>query len=95
MVLVKYKAVHLMGLSELNVFFQSAQFVKVSATMGTLYEQPLICGSFKKSEEIDDETLSPEVPSSISPRPPCGFELNVRRRGWDEVSEAGNSGMKK
>lgn len=84
-----------MGLSELNVFFQSAQFVKVSATMGTLYEQPLICGSFKKSEEIDDETLSPEVPSSISPRPPCGFELNVRRRGWDEVSEAGNSGMKK
>ena len=49
----------------------------------------------KKSEEIDDETLSPEVPSSISPRPPCGLELNVRRRGWDEVSEAGNSGMKK
>ena len=49
----------------------------------------------KKSEEIDDETLSPEVPSSISPRPPGGLELNARKRGWDEVSEAGNSGMKK
>ena len=35
----------------------------------------------KKSEEIDDETLSPEVPSSISPRPPGGLELNARRKG--------------
>lgn len=49
----------------------------------------------KKSEEIDDETLSPEVPSSISPRPLGGLELNARKRGWDEVSKAGNSGWKK
>ena len=49
----------------------------------------------KQSEEIDDETLSPEVPSSISPRPLGGLELNARKRGWDEVSKAGNSGWKK
>ena len=39
---------------------------------------------FGESEEIDDGTLSPEVPSSISPRPPGRLE-------WNEVLKAGNS----
>ena len=51
----------------------------------------LIWSAFGKSEEIDDGTLSPEVPSSISPRPLGGLEFNARGRGRDEASEAGNS----
>ena len=63
----------------------------MSITMGTLYAQPLIHAAFKKSEEIDDETLSPEVPSSISPRPPGRLEWNAGGRGLNEVLKAGNT----
>ena len=46
---------------------------------------------FGESEEIDDGTLSPEVPSSISPRPPGRLEWNADGRGWNEALKAGNS----
>lgn len=51
----------------------------------------LIWAAFGKSEEIDDGTLSPEVPSSISPRPPGRLEWNAEGRGWNEALKAGNS----
>lgn len=51
----------------------------------------LIWSAFGKSEEIDDGTLSPEVPSSISPRPPGRLEWNAEGRGWNEALKAGNS----
>ena len=37
-------------------------------------ERPSNMVGFGKSEEIDDGTLSPEVPSSIFPRPPGRLE---------------------
>ena len=72
--ILAFSAVHHTGASELNVFFQGGQFVKVSTIIGSLYAESLIHAAFKKSEEIDDGTLSPEVPSSISPRPPGRLE---------------------
>ena len=51
----------------------------------------LIWAAFGKSEEIDDGTLSPEVLSSISSRPPGGLERNAEGRRWNEVLKAGNS----
>ena len=51
----------------------------------------LIRDVFGKSEEIDDGTLSPEVPTSISPRPSGRLEWNAEGSGWNEVLKAGNS----
>ena len=50
----------------------------------------LIHAAFGKAEEIDDETLFAEVPSSISPRPSGRLELDARGRGQNEILEAGN-----
>ena len=51
--ILTFSAVHHTRASKLNGFLQGAQFVKVSASMGTLqYVQPLICDSFKKFQEI-------------------------------------------
>ena len=55
----------------------------------------LIRDVFGKSEEIDDGTLSTEVPSSISPRPPGRLEWNAEEEGWNEVLKAGNLCEKK
>ena len=41
----------------------------------------LIHAAFGKAEEIDDETLFAEVPSSISPRPPGRLESNAGEEG--------------
>lgn len=55
----------------------------------------LIWVAFVKSEEIDDETLSPEVPSSISPRPLGKLEWNAEGKGWNEVLKVENLCEKK
>ena len=56
----------------------------------SIHETLLIWTGHAKVAEIDDETLCPEVASSISTRPPGGLEPNARGRGRSEVLEAGN-----
>lgn len=51
----------------------------------SIHETLLIWTGHAKVAEIDDETLCPEVSSSISTRPPGRLELNARGRGRDEV----------
>ena len=51
----------------------------------SIHEALLIWTSRAKVAEIDDETLCPEISSSISTRPPGRLEPNARGRGRDEV----------
>ena len=53
----------------------------------SIHETLLIWTGHAKVAEIDDETLCPEVASSISTRPPGGLEPNARGRGRSEVLE--------
>ena len=52
----------------------------------------LIRAASEISSKIDDETLGTKASSSIFLRTLCGLELNVRKKGQDEVPEEENPG---